>query len=370
MNHAEKVRLRENRELARLCKKRDKRVYWGYAVVLFILVCLIHVVDEVTTDIRGFLQSSVVNEFFVIGRGMTFNEGLASISSLSVISLALLFVNPFYATLADRFGRKIFLVINTLGMTVGLLLGFLSYNYAIYVLGVVISTFFCSHDMQVTYIMEVAPADKRAKYYGITKCIGTLGLFIVPLFRDLFIGNDATQWRLVFLIPAIISGIVCLLAVIGARETPTFLHRRIEYLEKPVEQRAAEAIRNKASKKASTKESGIAAGWKYIMSHKDIRWSMIASCIGTFAIMAMSSYYESIMSTNGMSTEDVTTALYFYPFIFAAVLAVNGFIGDKFGRKPTITVMSVIAIVGFILFVISSKSGWSPYLVGIFYGLY
>ena len=370
MKDVNKQRKKDEKELQSLRKKRDAKPYRGYLIILFILLSAVYIVDEVSSNIRTNLQSSIVTDFFVNGQGVTFGEGLSKLSSLTMVSLLFMVINPFYKSLADKYGRKIFLVINTLGMTVGLFLGLVSTSFPVYVLGAVITTFFISHDMQVMYAMEIAPANKRATFFGITKCVGNVGLVIVPLCRRIFMGADDSQWRLVFIIPAILGLAVVICCIIFARETPTFLNQRIALLEKPIEQRQAESAEAKKNKEADESKTGIIAGWKYTLQHKPLKIVMLWSILGGFAMMPITSYYESIMREGGMTTESITTALFFYPFIYAALLLINGYISDKFGRKPIIALTTGVTVIALVLFVIGCRSGWSPYAVGFLQGLY
>lgn len=76
------------------------------------------------------------------------------------------------------------------------------------------------------------------------------------------------------------------------------------------------------------------------------------------------------MTDFDMSTENVTKALFVYPFLYAALIIAMGFVGDKIGRKLNVTIGGSIAVVGFIGFNVSAFLGANPYLVGVFYGLY
>lgn len=302
--------------------------------------------------------------------GKTYNEGLQTITSLGVISMPLMFITPFYKSLADRFGRKVFLVINTAGMALSLLIGYLSANVIWYIIGMVIGSFFVMHDMQVVYIMEAAPSDKRARFYGITKCVGTLGLVLVPFLRDVYMGNDPTKWRDIFFLPMLLGIILVIVSIVFARETPTFLEQRIKYLEIPYEERQAKKAEAKAAKKVDSHKAGVFHALKYCFSSKQLRWLCIGIVIYYFVAPILSQYYESIMTTSGMSVEAVTKALYVFPFVFAGVIFICGFLGDFLGRKITVVLMGSISIATFILFVISCSNGWSPYLIGLLYGLY
>lgn len=368
MKSAEQIIAKEQTELTKLKAKLDRKKYAGFLAILFLLVIAIHIIDEITTNVSGYVQSSIVTEFFVNGRGLSYNEGLASLSSVTGIFMIFQIISPFYKSLADRFGRKPFLVINVLGMSVGLLFCFFSTNFLMYCIGAGLCSFFIAHDMQVVYILEVAPENKRATFYGVTKCIGTIGLALVPLFRNIFMGNDPTQWRMVFLVPVIIGLAVAIFALIAAREPDAYLKQRIAYLERPLSEREAEKKAKKSESK--TNKAGVFSAIKHIFSSKDFRWLLISAMVFYLGVIGLSSYYESIMMTNGMSTEEITQALFVYPFVFAAIILLCGFLGDGIGRKKTVVIMGGVSLIGFILFVMACRNLWSPLVVGLLYGIY
>ncbi|MBR2422909.1 MAG: MFS transporter [Oscillospiraceae bacterium] len=369
MRNMEKVKARESKELSRLQLLRSKPEPKNYVTWIFFLVILVHIIDEIASNCSAYVQSSVVTDFFVLGQGMTYENGLAVLASFSGITMLLQLVAPFYKSLADRFGRKPFLVINTYGMALGLVLCFLSSDFTAYIIGTMITTFFIAHDMQVVYILEVAPSDKRTRFYGMTKCIGSLGLALVPLFRSIFMGSDATKWRLVYLVPVIIALVIATICLLTARETSAYLNNRIAVLEKPLEDRIAEKKAAKEAKKRVNKV-GFWATCGFLLRNKDTRWLVIAANLYMFSTMAMTGYYESIMTSNGMTTENVTTALFGFPFIFAFLLLICGFFGDSLGRKKTALIMGITSIISFALFVFACQNGWSPVIVGGLYGLY
>ncbi len=96
---------------------------------------------------------------------------------VSFIAIPFQALSIFYKPLSDRFGRKIFLVINTLGMSLGMLVIALSHNLALYVVGAVIIFFFVPHDMQVVYVMESAPSKHRAKIYSRAEALKIMRYF-------------------------------------------------------------------------------------------------------------------------------------------------------------------------------------------------
>jgi len=375
MKKIEKINQRDLRELDRRNKQLAKVPYAAYLIVLCVVVTMIHVVDEIATNLGNMVQSSVVTEFFVTGMGLEYNEGLATMATLSLIVGQLSLIAPFYKSLADRFGRKLFLVLNTFGFGLGLFICYISNSFILYAIGLAIINFFIAHDMQVVFILETAPKDKRATIYGLTKCLGTMGLVLVPILRRVFLDADATNWRPLFLIPGLLALIVGVIGFFFIYESKVFVESRIDFLRKPYEERypvKAKMTREekKAAKKANRK-AGVFPAIKYLFTHnKDLRWLTIAYMILSICMVPMSQYYESIMATGGMTTAQITDAQFVYPFGFAAIILLGGLIGDKFGRKRTSVVTGVLSMVSFILFVYGASHGWNSYFVGVLYSLY
>ena len=97
---------------------------------------------------------------------------------------------------------------------------------------------------------------------------------------------------------------------------------------------------------------------------------IIAHIIFDSAMPAIALYFESSMHRAGMSTSEITKALFMVPVIYASITFLSGFIADKAGRKTTVNLFSATCVIGYILFVAGILLGWNPYLVGAFAGLY
>ena len=360
-------KLREERELQRRKHELQKKRPKGYLVYLLVVLSVVYIVDEITSAMGSSLQSEVVTDFFVRGMGMEYNTGLATFTAMGLPIYGVMILMPFYKSLADRYGRKLFLVLNTIGMGVGMGICMVSPGPVVYLLGMLVINLVMYNDMQVIYVMECAPEKHRAKLAGLTKAVALLGVTLIPVFRDLFMGNDGSQWRRVFLIPAIIALVVGIAAIFLMDETPAFLAKRVAYLEMSDEERVAKAA---GEKKASEEnKGGVIRALKFIFSHKQIR--AVAICALVFmSATGVTSYYESIMKTGGMSTAQVTQAMYYIPFFNALMTAVGGFVTDALGRKKSAVALSAVAFLGLGSFVLCANSGMSPAVVGISYGLF
>lgn len=374
MKTTEKVLKSENRELSRLQKMQNRSSGSKYFFVLLLLIAIVNILDEVTSNLTVTVQSPFVTEFFVnnpfMGKYYTYEDGLAFHSSIGVFTYVLGLITPFYKALADKWGRKPLFVMSTLGMAIGLLVIHLSSSYIMFLVGFAIISFFMGHDIQIIYVLEEAPDRHRAKIYSFLKSFGILGVILIPTLRDILMGDDATKWREIFLVPALIGFAAVVLVVLLAKDTKVFVNERIEYLSRPYEERQAEKNLKKQQKQAQRNQSGVFNGVKYIFANKDTKMLIISHIIFDAAMPAIALYFESSMHRAGMSTSDITKALFMVPVIYAAITFLSGFIADKAGRKTTVTLFSVTCVAGYILFVAGILNGWNPYLVGSLAGLY
>ena len=328
---------------------------------------VVEYVDEITSAMGSSMQSEVVTDFFVNGMNMEYNDGLALFTAMGAPLYSCMIIMPFYKSLADRFGRKVFLVINTIAMGVGMGICMSAGNPLVYLIGMLVINLVMYNDMQVIYVMECAPEKHRAKLTSLTKAVALAGVTLIPILRDYFMGNDGSQWRKVFLIPACVAVVVGIAAIFLMDETPVFIAKRVDYLNMTDEERLAKAASEK--KAADESKGGVIRALKFIFSHRQIRAVAICSMIFMSAT-GVTSYYESIMKTGGMDTAQVTQAMYYIPFCNALMTAIGGFLTDGLGRKKSAVILSSVAFVGLSAFVLCANFGMSPILVGISYGFF
>ena len=173
MKTAEQIAKSEQKEIKRLKRMQGRSNSSKYFFVLLMLIAIVNILDEVTSNLTVTVQSSFVTEFFVnnpfMGKYYTFQEGLALHSGVGVFTYVLGIFTPFYKALADKWGRKPLFAISTLGMAVGLFVIYLSSSYIMFLVGFAIISFFMGHDIQIIYILEEAPDKHRAKIYSFLK---------------------------------------------------------------------------------------------------------------------------------------------------------------------------------------------------------
>jgi MFS family permease len=239
MTKQEKQILRRDREIARWEREKSRPKGKFYIAYVIFIITLIYAVDEIASQITTLMKTEIANDLFRTENSI----GLLNILGMLVVPFQAL--GLLYRPLADRFGRKLFLVINTFGMSFALLIIFLSQNVAMYFVGACLVQFFIPHDMHVVYIMESSSPKQRARTYAVIKFVANMGVMLIPLLRRLMMEN-ASQWRNVFLVPAIVGLVASFVALLLARETDSFIDSRLRYLNMTDEERAEDKRRKKA----------------------------------------------------------------------------------------------------------------------------
>lgn len=380
---------KEQKEIRKWEREKSKPKGKYYFAYLVFIITLIYATDEIASQIGTLMKTEIANDLLASfgARSGTF------LDILSILIVPFQAIGLLYRPLADRWGRKTFLVINTFGMSFALFVIFLSnylkpyfsffplFSLICYFVGACMVQFFIPHDMHVVYIMESSPSKYRGMVYSSIKFIANISVMLVPVLRKLLM-ETAGEWNKVFFIPAIVGLVSSFIALITARETDSFIESRLHYLRMSPEERLAE----KKSKDAQNAQGGLIPALKFAMKHKQLRWLYITSSIVNIGFIGTVNYQvimtygyaqhhvnEGLFATldaalEAVSIGDVTTALFMFPVGCAVSQVIMGFISDIFGRKSAAIVTAVNCLIAFFTFTIGSKLGWNPTLVGFLCG--
>lgn len=369
MKNEDRLREREQKELARLDREAARPKTARYLLFVMIVLTVIYVVDEITSNVNAAMQPYVLFDLFGIGsRSVNSPEYTGAINTVApwqVASNLFLIISPFYKALSDKYGRRLFLMINTVGMGVGMLIVMTSQSVLQYILGMLAMMFFTPNDMQVLYIMETAPKDKRATYSFVAKGIALISVSLIGVLSKLFLREDVPgSWRMVYLIPVAAAIAVGLLSFFLVRETPVFVEQRRALLSLTSEERRARAAED--AKNSTAEEGGVFRALKFIFTNRQLRWILIAGFL-FFATTFYTSYYATVLE-GAMSTDMVASALIIYPLFNGLVTIASGFFSDRLGRKKVCVLLGSLALIGLALFVLACRLGWGPAAAGIAYG--
>ncbi len=369
---------KKQREIAKWEKEKAKDKSPGYMIYFLLLVCVVYVCDEVVTQIGTQMQSVIASQLFAPIYGEEF--AVARMSALGLFTGIASLIAFLYKPLCDKYGRRPFLILNTLGMGLGTILIGLATNIPVYLIGAAFTSFFTPHDMQAIYIQECAPAKHRATLYSAIKAVATLGMFMIPVLRSIFIpAADLSGWRYVYLVPGILTAVVAVAAFFLIKESDAFVENRLHQLRMTDEEIAAA----KEKKVDSQAQGGLIKAVKLVFRNKQLRWLIIAHGFVMWG-MVVTMYYEATMTNGyaqqflaqGMDLEAakaaaasyVTQALMLFSLGSAIFQFFPGILADRLGRKPTAIIMSAMVILTFLGFYIGSFNNWSPYIVGFLCG--
>ncbi len=362
---------RREREIARWEREKARPKTNLYPVYLVLILSLIYLVDEVASQIGMLMKTEIANDLFArFG-----DSSVGALEILGAVGMPFTLLGLAYRPLADKWGRKLFLVINTFGMSLALLLIYLSQSVAAYFIGACLVQFFIPHDMHVVYIMETTEPKHRAKIYSVIKFVATMGVMLVPLLRQ-WLMDSAGQWRNVYLIPAVVGLVGSLTALLLARETDAFIDSRLRWLRMRPEERKAE------KETAKNAQGGLFTAFKFAMGHKQLRWLYITAALANIGFLGTLNYQvilsygfaEGIYGSftpeimNAVSLGPVTKALLLYPVGCAVSQLFMGFVSDRFGRKIAAITMAAGSALAFLGFFFGAQMGMEPYVVGLLCG--
>lgn len=120
------------------------------------VLCLVFIVDSVATDICTKMKAEICHYLF--------DDSTAVMDTLGMLASVVMIAAAIYKSMSDRFGRKIFLVLNTVAIGVGMLIVYIAGQMGsvpVYIIGSLFITFFIAHDMQNVYVLETVPAKYR-----------------------------------------------------------------------------------------------------------------------------------------------------------------------------------------------------------------
>ena len=144
------------RELRRLDAQARRPKSAHYLLFAMIVLTIIYIVDEITSNMNAAMQPYALFDLFgIASRNVNAPEYKTAINTVApwqVASNLFLIISPFYKALSDRYGRRLFLMINTMGMGVGMLIVMTSQTTVQYILGMRFMMFFTPNDMQVLYL--------------------------------------------------------------------------------------------------------------------------------------------------------------------------------------------------------------------------
>lgn len=313
---------------------------WGYLVFLVVLLGLAHVLDEYSSLAPEKYASAIIKEFFLDTGWFTgptaYEDALAFIATLQMISFFLMIVGVFFKALQDKIGRKIIFIISAVGMTLGVLTMVLSQNYWMYYGGSSLLFFFIFQDMQYAYINEDTPTKWRGTFFALAKILGLAGLLLVPVIyqRNIIYIGDTVNWRPIMYPPLIIGAVVIIAGIIFLKEPRAYQIMKEERRLNP------DAYKDE---KMTLRDAWRAM--RKMPSWKQIVWLTVLGIIMTpFATVnqGLSDHFLEQISIHESFRPLVQTVS---TVSIAAIYIIHGVFADRVGRKPAYLINAALVVV-------------------------
>ena len=124
---------REEKEIAKLERAEKFHNAKNYFIILVVVLTIVYIVDELASNVRGTVSSFTICDLFNTTFGSPeYDKASGTLDLVTMAGYLIYLVSPFYKSLADKYGRRLFLIINTLGMGVGMLVSIISHNIPLY----------------------------------------------------------------------------------------------------------------------------------------------------------------------------------------------------------------------------------------------
>ena len=362
---------KEAKEIEKLEKHSQFHAHKNYFAILIVVLTIVYIVDELASNVRGAVDSFTICDLFNTTFGTPeYDKASGTLGLVTTGCYLIYLLSPFYKSLADKYGRRLFLIINTLGMGVGMLVAIISRSIPLYLLGVVIMTFFTPNDVQVIYLMECAPKQHRAKLCSITKGIALISVSLLGLFVKMFVNREnPASWRYVFIIPIILAFVIGIAAIYLVKETPVFTQKRLGYLKATEEERKAMEEEEKAE---AAKDTGVKGAFKFIFHNKQTKYIAIVALLMAISTGYTGKYQNMIevgVARGTMTAAESALILTVYPLINGVFTLIAGFIIDGLGRKKASLILGLWAAVGLGIFAWGCIHPLNPYLISLAYGI-
>jgi len=100
----ERKQLKEQKELERLLKEREKPRSTSYFAYFILIIAVVYMADEITTQISSQMQTIVAHELFAPIYGE--EVAVARLGLVGYFTMFMQIVAYFYKTLSDRYGGR------------------------------------------------------------------------------------------------------------------------------------------------------------------------------------------------------------------------------------------------------------------------
>ena len=285
---------------------------------IYILICIILIMqlfDSYCTDLFSKLQSFLLSDFLINGRGMSLQD------SVSYMGYALLpfYVIPMLAPLVrmsvDKIGIKPLFIGNIIVLIVGCML--------------------CA----------------LATVRGISAGVAAAATMLIPALRSQLIDIRGYSWRSLYVTAIGIGAGTLLISLLLRRNT----------CQKPKaldDMTQVDEIRNTYTLKTLSAEE----------RKKAIRSLYIVLFLFGMATNGITAYNEPLLSFSKATTTQIRNTLLIQPVVSLVINVLSGYLADKISRKAIILADMLLSAISLIVYVVGIQLGYAGVVSGVAWG--
>ena len=329
--------------MSNINNKKEESLSRKYFKKLVLILMLVQILDTYSTIFPGSIPSFIANEFLLGFSKEEQNSIMSFAGSIVSIGMYFLFFNQY---LADKLGRKKMLAITVFGMGVATLGMFLSINYIMYMSFVFFLYFFFSSDIWLIYINEEAPSKKRAYYSNLLLTVGLIGSILMVTSRILFVSEAKPFWRGMTFVPMILGFSLTPIILTKLKESSRFLE-----------------IKDDLKKRSLIKD--VKALFK-VENKKSFKVILIMSFCYGFSGVFMGLFEKYIADIKALPQFSVSIIFLLTTFMVIIAYIVNGFLGDRIGRKPLLYLWAALLPLSVTLWTIGATIPENTFIIVLF----
>lgn len=317
---------------------------------IYILICIILIMqlfDSYCTDLFSKLQSFLLSDFLIDGRGMELQDAVSYMGYATLPFYVIPMLAPLVRMSVDKIGIKPFFIGNIIVLIVGCMLCAFAPSLTIYLIGNGLVIFSSSMDLQYIYIAEEIPEHRRATVRGISAGVAAAATMLIPALRSKLIDIRGYSWRSLYV------------AAIGIG-AGTFLISLL--LRKSVKNPA------RASKETASKNTDITIALPEEERKKAIRSLYIALFLFGMATNGMTAYNEPLLSFGKASAIQIRNTLLIQPVVSLVINVLSGYLADKISRKAIILADMLLSAVSLMVYVFGIQLGYAGVVSGVAWG--
>lgn len=317
---------------------------------IYILICIILIMqlfDSYCTDLFSKLQSFLLSDFLINGRGMELQDAVSYMGYATLPFYVIPMLAPLVRMSVDKIGIKPLFIGNIIVLIVGCMLCAFAPSLTIYLIGNGLVIFSSSMDLQYIYIAEEIPEHRRATVRGISAGVAAAATMLIPALRSQLIDIRGYSWRSLYVAAIGIGAGTFLISLLLRRS-----------VKNPV----------RASKETATKNTDTTIVLPEKERKKAIRSLYIALFLFGMATNGMTAYNEPLLSFGKASAIQIRNTLLIQPVVSLVINVLSGYLADKISRKAIILADMLLSAVSLMVYVFGIQLGYAGVVSGVAWG--